>query len=100
MRNLLLAAAFALGLGFAATGAQAAAIGSNVAGIEAAAKIGNPVVEKTYYRRGWGHRRYWGHRRWRGGYYHRGWGRGYYHRGWGWRHHRYWRYHHRRHYWR
>jgi hypothetical protein len=91
MRNLLLAAAFALGLGFAATGAQASAIGSNVACIETAAKTGNPLVVKDYYRR------HWRHRGWRHGYYHRGWRHGYYHRGW---HHRYYWRHHRRHYWR
>jgi hypothetical protein len=95
MRNLLLAVAFALGLGFAVTSAEAATIGGNAAAIQTAAKSGNSIVEKTYYRR-----RYWGHRRyWRRGYY-RPWG--YYHRRhyWGrpyWRHHRYWR---RHHYWR
>ena len=57
MRNLLLAVAFALGLGFAATGTEAAAIGSNVTALQSSAKAGNSLVEKTSYRR-----RYWRHR--------------------------------------
>lgn len=65
MRNLFLAVALALGLGFAATGAQAAAVGGNVSAIDAVAKSGNSAVEKTYYRRGY----YGRHRYWRRGYY-------------------------------
>jgi hypothetical protein len=37
MRNLLLAVALALGFGFAATGAQAATIGSNVSALQSTA---------------------------------------------------------------
>ncbi len=83
VRNLLLAVALALGIGFAATGAQAAAVGGNVAAIQSVAKSGNSVVEKTYYRR-----RYWRHR-----YYRRHYWRPYgYYRPYGYRH-RYWRRH-------
>ncbi len=65
MRNLLLAVALALGLGFAANGAQAAAVSGNVAAaVDTAAKSGNSVVEKTYYRRGYYYRRHWRHRYW------------------------------------
>lgn len=82
MRNLLLAVAFALGLGFAATGTQAATIGNNVTALQSSAKAGNSLVEKTYYRR-----RYWRHHR--------------YYRPWRYRHrHYYWRHHHRPYYWR
>ena len=71
MRNLLLAVALALGLGFAANGAQAAAVSGNVAAaVDTAAKSGNSVVEKTYYRRHWRHR-YWGRPYWRHRYYRR-----------------------------
>jgi hypothetical protein len=90
MRSLLLAVALALGIGFVATGAQAAAVGGNVAAIQSVAKSGNSVVEKTYYRR-----RYWRHR-----YYRRHYWRPYYgyygyrpYYGYGYRH-RYWRRHH------
>lgn len=93
MRNLLLAIAFALGLGFATTGTQAATVGNNVTAIQSSAKAGNALVEKTYYRRGgyWGHRRYWRHHR-----YYRPWRYNYRHYGWRhhhryYRHHRYWR---------
>jgi hypothetical protein len=92
MRNLLLAVALALGLGFAATGAQAATIGSNVSALQSTAKAGNSLVEKTYYRRGhWRHRYYSRHR------YYRPW-RYRSHRYYGWRHHHYRPYyrHHRR----
>jgi hypothetical protein len=95
MRKLLLAVAFGLGIGFAATGAQAAALGGgNLAAVETAAKSGNSVVEKTYYRRHWRHgnrHRYYGGRRYYRPYYGYGYYRPYY------RHHRYWRHHHRRH---
>ncbi len=72
MKSLLLAVALALGIGFAATGAQAAAVSGNVAAVQSVAKSGNSVVEKTYYRRRhWrGYRygnRWWQHRRWRHG---------------------------------
>jgi hypothetical protein len=99
MRNLFLAVALALGIGFAATGAQAAAVSGNVAAVDAVAKSGNSVVEKTYYRRGYyGRHRYY-RRHWRRGYGYRpyygyGYGRPYYGRSYGYRH-RYWR---RRHY--
>lgn len=86
MRSLFLAVALALGIGFAATGAQAAAVGGNVAAIQTVAKSGNSVVEKTYYRR----RYYYRHR-----YYRRHYWRphvfGYRHYGY---RHRYWRRHH------
>ncbi len=95
MRNVILAADLALGIGFAATGAQAAALSGNVAAIDAAAKSGHSVVEKTYHRRRYGYRRNWrrgyGYRP----YYGYGYGRPYYGRSYGYRH-RYWR--HRRHY--
>jgi hypothetical protein len=99
MRNLLLAVAFALGLGFAATSAGAATVGGNTASaIGTLAKSSTPLVEKTYYRG-----RYWRHRHWRHRPYYRGWGYARPYRGYGWGHrhyrHRYWRYHHRR-YWR
>jgi hypothetical protein len=92
MRNLLLAVALGLGIGFAATGAQAAALGGgNLAAVESAAKSGNSVVEKTHYRR-WRHRHnyYYGRRHYRP-YYGYGYYRPYY------RHHRSWRHHNRRH---
>ena len=48
MRNLLLAVAFALGLGFAATSAGAATVGGNTASaIGTLAKSSTPLVEKT-----------------------------------------------------
>lgn len=87
MRNLFLAVAFALGLGFAATGAQAAPVSSNLAGLQSTVKAGNPLVEKTHYQR-----RYWRHR-----YY----SRHRYSRPWGYSNHRYYRgrhYHHRPYY--
>jgi hypothetical protein len=95
MRKIFMAVALVLGIGFAATGAQAAAVSSNVAAVDAVAKSGNSIVEKTYYRgRYWRHRhyghRYYGYRP----YYGYGYGRPYYWRHHGYRH-RYWR---RRHY--
>jgi len=94
MRKLLLAVAFALGFGFAATGTQAAAIGTNVAGLQSSAKSGNSLVEKTYYRR-----RYWRHRHgWRHHRYARPWGYSY--RRYGWRHHYYRPYYRHHRYWR
>lgn len=84
MRNLLLAIAFALGLGFAATGSQAAAVSNNVSAIQSSAKAGNSLVEKTHYRRRhWRHGRYWRYNR--------------YYRPRHYRHHRYHRHHHRHH---
>jgi hypothetical protein len=99
MRNLFLAVALALGLGFAATGAQAAAVSGNVAAVDAVAKSGNSVVENTYYRRRYVYRNRYYRRHWRPHYGYRpyygyGYGRPYY-RHYGYRH-RYWR--HRRHY--
>jgi hypothetical protein len=93
MRKIFMAVALVLGIGFAATGAQAAAVSGNVAAVDTVAKSGNSLVEKTYYRRRyWGHRhygrRYYGYRPYYG--YGYGYGRPYY----GYRH-RYWR---RRHY--
>jgi hypothetical protein len=91
MRNLLLAVAFALGLGFAATGVQAAALGSNVSALQSSAKASNSLVQKTYHRRGhWRHRPYWRHHRSYRPYR-------YNYRHYGWRHHRHYR--HNR-YWR
>ncbi len=84
MRNLFLAAALALGLGIATTGAQAAAVSGNVTAVDAVAKSGNPVVEKTYYRRYYYRHRYWRRPYWRHRYYRRHyWGyRPYYRRHW------------------
>jgi hypothetical protein len=94
MRKLFLAVAMALGFGFAATGSQAATIGSNVSALQSSAKAGNSLVEKTqYYRRNWRHRHNWRHRG-----YNRPWGYSY--RRYGWRHNYYrpyYRHHHRHH---
>jgi hypothetical protein len=94
MRNALLAVALALGIGFAATGAQAAMPGGDLSALKSvAATNGNSVVEKTYYRRYWRHNYYYRH-------HHRHYGWRYHHRHYGWRyHHRHygWRHHHRHH---
>lgn len=95
MRNLFLAAALVLGLGVATTGAQAAAVSGNVTAVDAVAKSGNPVVEKTHYRRYYHRHRYWRRPYWRHRYYRRHYWRPYYGYRYGYRH-RYW--HHRRHY--
>ncbi len=64
MKNLLLAVAFAFGIGFAVTGAQAAVVSGNVAAVQSVAKSGHSLVEEAYYRR-----RHWRHRRWRHGHW-------------------------------
>jgi hypothetical protein len=93
MRNLLLAAALAFGLGVAATGAPAAPVSGNVVAVDTAAKTGNSAVEKTYYRRGYYYRRHWRHRYWGRPYWrHRYYRRHYYGYRPYWRRHRYYDY--------
>ncbi|MFT3730767.1 MAG: hypothetical protein QM780_04965 [Hyphomicrobium sp.] len=73
MRNLFLAAALALGIGFIASDAQAATVSGNIAAVQTAAQSGNGLVEKTHYRRGYYYRHgYYGYRPyWHRGYYRR-----------------------------
>jgi hypothetical protein len=49
LRNMVLGAALALGFAFATTGAQAAAVSSNIEAVQSLARSGDSVVEKTYY---------------------------------------------------
>ena len=56
MRNILLATALALGVGFTGSGAQAAALSNAVAEVGAATQADHSLIEKTDYREGYGDR--------------------------------------------